>query len=78
MPRSGEPVAALYVYSAYAPFEDLVNRYMNLGLPIQPESIGSEVNKSLANQSSTAAHPDLLSFPAVLPVRAGDVKVLDQ
>lgn len=34
--RNGAVVAALYVYSSYSPFEDMVNRYMSEGVPIKP------------------------------------------
>lgn len=29
-------MAALYIYSAYSPFEDVVNIHMSEGLPISP------------------------------------------
>ena len=35
-PKNREVVAALYVYSSYSPFEDVVNGYMSGGVPITP------------------------------------------
>ena len=43
-PRNGAVVAALYVYSSYSPFEDLVNGYMSDGIPITPVVSMDQVN----------------------------------
>ena len=37
-------MAALYVYSSYSPFEDMVNRYMTDGVPITPIISMDQVN----------------------------------
>ena len=43
-PSNREVVAALYVYSSYSPFEDVVNHYMSSGLPIKPIISMDQVN----------------------------------
>ena len=36
--------AALYVYSSYSPFEEMVNQYMREGVPITPIISMDQVN----------------------------------
>lgn len=43
-------VAALYIYSSYSPFEDMVNRYMTDDVPITPITSMDQVN-GLGNDS---------------------------
>ena len=50
-PKNRELVAALYVYSSYSPFEDVVNRYMSDGVPITP-IISIDQTKGVDNYSS--------------------------
>ena len=43
-PKTRAVVAALYIYSSYSPFEDMVNRYMSEGIPITPITSMDQVN----------------------------------
>ena len=43
-PKTGAVVAALYVYSSYSPFEDMVNQYMSNGISIAPIISMDQVN----------------------------------
>lgn len=48
--RNRAVVAALYIYSSYSPFEDMVNRYMTDDVPITPITSMDQVN-GLGNDS---------------------------
>ena len=56
-------MAALYIYSSYSPFENLVNHHMSDGLPItsitsmnQLEGVGNSSSVSLINSTERAPH----------------------
>lgn len=56
--------AALYIYSAYSPFENVVDRYMSEGLPITPiisvdqlDVVGNASFMSLSNSTQHIQHP---------------------
>ena len=73
---SGNPAAALYIFSVDSPFVNLVNRYMSTGWAITPPDSESQVTSLLANYSSITNQrvtPDL-STPNI----AVNVTFLDQ
>ena len=71
-------MAALYVYAAYAPFEDAVNRYMSLGVVIRPEGIAREVGNILLNQSSTPLQLAQRNISGLVPISRNNIRLLDQ
>lgn len=61
--KTGQVSAALYIYSAYSPFEDVLNHYMSKGLPITPitsmdqlDVVGNSSFASLINITREIRH----------------------
>lgn len=61
--KTGLVTAALYIFSAYSPFEDVLNRYMSEGLPIIPitsmdqlDVVGNSSFASLINGTREIRH----------------------
>ena len=70
VPKDKRTAAALYIYTSGSPFEDVVNQYMSLGMPIVPPNLESQLrvlgNYTLSNSSSYSnltAMPILSSLP---------------
>ena len=74
---TGEPVAALYVYDAYSPFENMVNYYMSTSIPIVPGFREGGVGGLMMNQSSSPISQGIPSFSAIPPTPSEEIKVLD-
>ncbi len=62
--KTGHITAALYIYSAYSPFENVVNRYMSVGSAIVPitsmkqlDVVGNASFASLVNSTQHIRHP---------------------
>lgn len=62
-PKNGQIAAALYLYSAYSPFENVVNRYMSDGWPVMPITSMDQLNvpgnssfESLINSTQRIQH----------------------
>ena len=73
---TGNPAAALYMYSVDSPFVNLVNQYMSTGWAITPPNSESQVTSLLANYSlitNQSVTPNLLT-----PNMAVNVTFLDQ
>lgn len=77
MPKTGEQAAALYVYSAYSPFEDVVNTYMTQGYPLVPPVTQNDYIGLLSNYTYTSSYINTSAFHAVPPVAPQDIKILD-
>ena len=61
--RTGQTTAALYIYSAFSPFENVVNQYMSTGFPIVPitsmdqmDVVGNDSFVSLINSTQKIRH----------------------
>ena len=61
--RTGENIAALYIYSVFSPFENVVNEHMSTGLPIVPvtsldqmDVVGNVSFVSLINSTQKIRH----------------------
>lgn len=75
--QTGRPAAALYVYSKYSPFEDVVNVYMSEGLPIVPPTSSGQLTGLLANHTLNSARQNLLRAGTPISAVQG-VVLLDQ
>ena len=61
---TGDPAAALYIYSVYSPFVDIVNQYMTTGWAIVPPISQKEIASLLKDSSLASRNFTLPSSPS--------------